>query len=269
MELLRLASCLAENTEPFCRALTFYIHHKIGVRTEYVDGISWQERERLFDAHKIHILWLCGLPYVYKADLFAAGIELLAAPVPSGCRYQGRPIYFSDIIVRSESRFKIFEDLRGSVWAFNKLRSNSGFNVVRAYLATFGERSGFFRAVVESGTHITSVQWVIRGRVDAAAIDSTVLEWMISKRPAIRRQFRIIESIGPSPIPPWVISTQVPLKIRDGLRELLVTMHTDRLGRRLLARGRIARFVPSQDSDYDPIRRMAWTAEHVSLSSVY
>jgi phosphonate transport system substrate-binding protein len=268
MELLKLASCMAENTEPFCHALTFYIHHRLGVRAEYVDGIPRQERERLFDEHQIQILWLCGLPYVYKADLSAARIELLAAPVPSGSRYQGRPVYFSDIIVRSDSRFKIFADLRGSVWSYNELRSHSGFNVVRAYLARFGETSGFFRTAIESGTQITSVQWVIAGRVEAAAIDSTVLDWMISERPEIREQIRIIETIGPSPIPPWVISTQVPLRIRDALRQLLLTMNTDRLGRRLLARGRIARFVQSHDSDYDPIRAMAWAAEQVSLSSV-
>jgi hypothetical protein len=30
------------------------------VSIEYVSGIPWQERERLFDAGEIQILWLCG-----------------------------------------------------------------------------------------------------------------------------------------------------------------------------------------------------------------
>jgi len=34
----------------------------------------------------------------------------------------------------------------------------------------------------------------------------------------------------------------------------------------LLAQGLIARFVPAQDSDYDPIRRMAETAQRISLA---
>jgi hypothetical protein len=31
---------MAENTEPFCRALAQYIGNKLGALTEYVDGIA-------------------------------------------------------------------------------------------------------------------------------------------------------------------------------------------------------------------------------------
>jgi hypothetical protein len=34
MKLLKIASCMAENTEPFCRALARYIQIKIGMDTE-------------------------------------------------------------------------------------------------------------------------------------------------------------------------------------------------------------------------------------------
>jgi hypothetical protein len=75
---------MAENTEPLCRAVARYIQSKIGVDTEYVGGIPWQERERMFDAGEIQVLWLCGLPYVQKAGLPHVRMELLAMPVPDG-----------------------------------------------------------------------------------------------------------------------------------------------------------------------------------------
>ena len=68
MPSLKLASCMAENTENFCGAVAVYLSEALGVSIEYVSGIPWQERERLFDAGEIQILWLCGLPYVQKAD---------------------------------------------------------------------------------------------------------------------------------------------------------------------------------------------------------
>jgi hypothetical protein len=46
---LKLASCMAENTESFCQSVACYIENRIRVSTRYVTDVSWQERERLFD----------------------------------------------------------------------------------------------------------------------------------------------------------------------------------------------------------------------------
>lgn len=134
---------MAENSEGFCRAVASFNENRILIPTQYVTGIPWQERESLFDGGEIHILWLCGLPYVEKADMAQNKLELLAVPTPCGERYQDRPVYFSDVVVRRDRPFQTFFDLRGASWAYNEPRSHSGFNAVRAYLAGFGERDNF------------------------------------------------------------------------------------------------------------------------------
>jgi phosphonate transport system substrate-binding protein len=182
MKTLRLASCMAENTEAVCRAIAEYIQLKLDISTEYVTGIPWQEREALFDGGEIHILWLCGLPYVHKADLAETSMELLAVPIPAGKRYHGQPVYFSDVVVRRDSPVKSFPDLRGASWAYNEARSHSGYNVVRAHLFELGESANFFGNVVEAGAHSNSLQMILTGAVDGAAIDSTVLEWLGRQR---------------------------------------------------------------------------------------
>jgi phosphonate transport system substrate-binding protein len=266
MPVLKLASCMAENGEPFCQNLAAYIHDQLGIETAYVDDLPWQERERLFDAGKIQILWLCGLPYVHKADLRESDMELLAVPVPSGSRYCGQPVYFSDVIVREESPFRRFEELRRAVWAYNEPRSHSGYNVVRAYLAGLGETRGFFGKVVESGTHSMALKMILNSQVDAAAIDSTVLEWAIGQSPEIGEAIRIIAAFGPSPIPPWVISRSVSVSLRRRLRALLLSMHRDPRGKGILAGANLDRFMEAEDHDYDPIRVMARRAEQVLLA---
>jgi len=163
MPVLKLASCMAENGEPFCQNMTAYIQSRLGIKTAYVNDIPWQERERLFDEGQIQILWLCGLPYVHKADLRESDMELLAVPVPADPRYQGRAIYFSDVIVRTESPFKTFAELRRKVWAYNEPRSHSGYNVVRAYLSSLVDGSGFFAKAVESGRTRRLWPWLWRG----------------------------------------------------------------------------------------------------------
>ena len=123
-------------------------------------------------------------------------------------------MYFSDVVVRRDSVYQSFRDLRGATWAYNEPRSHSGFNVVRAHLADIGEFDGFFAAAVESGAHANSLQMILSGAVDGAAIDSTVLEWVGSQRDDLADAIRVIETIGPSPIPPWVISVRLRLARR-------------------------------------------------------
>ena len=256
---------MAENTEDFCRAFVEYLQLKLDVPAEYITGIPWQEREALFDRGEIHVLWLCGLPYVYKADLAESSMELLAVPIPVGERYGSRPVYFSDIVVRRNSTCRSFQNLRGATWAYNEPRSHSGFNIVRAHLFKLGEIDKFFAAAVESGAHSNSLQMVLSGAVDGAAIDSTVLEWLFSQRHDLADEIRVIDTLGPSPIPPWVISRHVAASQRHALRQLLAELHLDPIGRDILADGRLLGFTAAGDHHYDPIRAMAYKAERVSL----
>jgi len=139
--------------------------------------------------------------------------------------------------------------------------------VVRAHLAEIGQPNGFFAAAVVSGAHSASIEMILSGRVAGAAIDSTVLEWLVSMRPRVADRVRVIETLGPSPIPPWVISRRVPASVRKEVRELLFGMAAESRGRDILARGQIARFVSALDGDYDPIRRMAEVADTASIGS--
>lgn len=257
---------MAENTEALCGAVAEILEFELGIPAEYVSGIPWQERERLFDLGEIQILWLCGLPYVDKADLADSGMELLAVPVPSGPRYHGRPVYYSDVVVRRKSTFESFIDLRGAAFAFNEPRSHSGFNVMRAYLAEIGQRDGYFGSAVESGTHARSVELILSGSIDSAAIDSTVLEWLQDRRADLADELRVVEILGPSPIPPWVVSKKLAAPLRRQIRQIFLHLHSNIPGHAALAHAQLAKFIPAEDRDYDPIRRMARQAERVLLA---
>jgi phosphonate transport system substrate-binding protein len=110
-----------------------------------------------------------------------------------------------------------------------------------------------------------SLQLVVDRQVDGAAIDSTVLESACYERPELAERLRVIETFGPSPIPPWVLAKSLPGRRQRELRSLLLNMHRDERGRAILERGKIACFVAARDHDYDPIRRMARAAESVAL----
>lgn len=264
MESLSFTSIQSENADFFCRKIAGYVSARLGIRTEFVDNIPWQERERLLDAGEIHVGWICGLPYVRKADREQPGVRLLAAPVMQEVRYQKRPIYYSDVIVHRQSDFHSFKDLRGASWAYNEPHSQSGYNLTRYHLATLGANSGYFGRVVQAGSHLRSLEMVLARHVDASAIDSTVLELELADDSELQGELRIVEVLGPSPIPPWVVASSVPRDLEDALRGVYLQMHTDPEGRAILAEGQMDSFVQVEDSDYDPIREMARKAEKVA-----
>jgi phosphonate transport system substrate-binding protein len=261
---LRVTSCQAPVAEAFCAAVSGYLGARLGIATEFVRNVPWPERLRRFDAGAIHVCWLCGLPYVWRADR-GARVELLAAPVMAAPRYGDRPVYFSDVVVARKSRFAAFGDLRGAAWAYNERTSHSGYNVTRDRLARLGQRRGFFGRAVAAGSHETSLELLLDGAVDAAAIDSTVLDLLKRRDPALTWRVRTLETWGPSPMPPWVASRRVPGELRDAIREALLTMHDDEAGRRALGVGLASRFAAVRDADYGPIREAARVAEAVSL----
>lgn len=261
----RITSLQAENADFVVAAIAEYIAARLGVSTEFIVDMPWQGRESLLDSGQIQVAWICGWPYVRKVDRPEPGIELLAAPVMRDARYKDRPVYFSDVVVRRDSGFSTFADLRGASWAYNEPGSHSGYNVVRYHLATLDEVSGYFGQVIESGAHQVSLQMILDGRIDASAIDSTVLEEEFRRDSSIRSRVRIVETMGPSPIPPWVMRKELSPDLRRRLRDLLLGMHRDPEGQVILAQGHLTRFAHVEDSDYNVIRDMARMAEPVRL----
>lgn len=261
---LRFVSLMADNAAFFYRALVAYLTRQTGVPIEVEESVPWQEREQMLDRGEVELGVICGLPYARKADQAARHLELLAAPVMQGGRYQGQPVYFSDVVVRRESAFRSFADLRGASWAYNEPASHSGYCLTQYHLARLGEQRGYFGRVVEAGAHQRALRMVIDGAIDASAIDSTVLELELKLHPHLAPVIRVIDTLGPSPIPPAVISTRVPAETRRSLQQALLAMHRDSSGQQLLDEAIIARFVAITDAEYHPIRRMALEAAFVN-----
>ena len=108
---LRFTSCQAPIGEAFCAGVASYVGGTVGIAAEFVGTIPWPERLREFDARRIHVCWMCRLPYVGRTGQPESSFELLVAPVAAGPRYADRPVYFSDVIVRQDSSWSSFAAL--------------------------------------------------------------------------------------------------------------------------------------------------------------
>ena len=153
--------------------------------------------------------------------------ELLpVAPVWADERAEGRPIYFSDVVVRADSNIDSFEGLRGRTWAYNDDRSLSGWHSALQRLRDVPSGPEFFSSTVASGSHLESVRMLIEGVVDAAAIDSNVLIMERAQHPDHPTRLSVIESWGPFPIQPAVVRASLPDEIKTQIAEHLSDLHT-------------------------------------------
>jgi phosphonate transport system substrate-binding protein len=149
-------------------------------------------------------------------------VEPLAAPVLTGERYTGRPIYYSDVIVHRDSPITRIQELQGRSWAYNEPASHSGHSLTLYALVRMGARPGFVASVVEAGFHQRAIRLVASGRVDAAAIDSQVLAVEFRDHPQVAASLRVIGSFGPSTIQPVVAASRLPDQLKTAVREVLL-----------------------------------------------
>lgn len=261
---LKFTTCQAASTEPIVAAVIHYLSSKLGITAEPIADIPWQERYTQLKDGRIDIAWICGSYYTQLASGPAPIVELLAAPSMNHARYQGQAVYFSDVLVRKESQFQTFADLRGAAFAYNEPGSFSGWWAMRHHLAQLGEMVGYFGRLIHSGAHVNSLQMILDGEVDTAAIDSMVLIAELQENPDLASKFRVVEALGPFPIPPWVVRRSLPEAQKAQLRRALLSLHEDEDGRKLLESHQMRGFTAVSDTHYDPTRRMMAKAAEVA-----
>jgi phosphonate transport system substrate-binding protein len=265
-QVLQFSSLKSENALPFCQGLTGYLGKYLGSGVQLVEA-PWQEAEQMLYAGQAELGAVCGLQYVLANDSgVLPGLQLLAAPVMCAPRYADQPVYFSEVIVRQDAAAHSLADLRGATWAYNEPTSHSGFCIMHYTLAVRGEDAGFFGRELGSGSHLRSLELLLSGDIDTTAVDSTVLEQELRSRPELAQRIRVVETLGPSPMPPVVASRALPITLRERVRAALLSMHLDAQGATILEAAAVRRFVGVADSDYDPIRHMAGVARVIDVS---
>lgn len=247
---LRFATFLAPSMRSVYAFIAHYVQGRLGIPTELVVGSSY---ERV--SEQAEVSFLCGLAYIELRRL-GEPIEPIAAPLLHGRRYGGRPIYYSDVIVRRDSPFHSFADLRGCTWAYNEPYSHSGPGITCHRLVELSESQDYFGRVVEAGWHQRSIRLVQAGEVDASAVDSHVLALARCDHPELNRDLRVIDSLGPSTIQPVAVASWLEEGLKADLRSILLEITTDPRARRALDERLVECFVPVTDEDYDDLRRM-------------
>lgn len=262
--ILRFANFLSPILQDTYEQIAHYSGHALGLPATLHTNTSLEE----FADGQVDVGFLCGLLYIRMMRWNNCPVELLAAPVLLPDRYEDRPIYFSDVIVRRDSHYTSFDDLQGCTWAYNERASHSGCNLVCYSLLERRKSPHYFGELIKSGSHLNSLQMVIDAHADAAAIDSHILDVLLHRDPALATQIRVVSMLGPSAMPPIVVAKRLPAHLKERLRSVLTSMHHDPVASQSLHHGLIQRLAPVTDEHYNDIRCMFDTVQDVAFPFV-
>jgi phosphonate transport system substrate-binding protein len=246
---LRVASFLSPSLEPLYRLLGARAAAAVGRDLDFRVPGGYDELE----PDRVDVAFVCGPPHLARSDRYVS----VAAPVLTGARYGGRPVYFSDVVVAADGPRRTFADLRGATLAYNERESFSGHHSVRGHLAALGEGGDYFGETVEAGFHHAALAWVLEGRADAAAIDSHVLALAFRDGRPSASAVRVIEVIGPAPVQPVVVSR----RLADDDRARITAAVVATSGHPLVAASLVERFVAVGPDHAEPLRPLLAAAD--------
>ncbi|MBE0501196.1 MAG: phosphate/phosphite/phosphonate ABC transporter substrate-binding protein [Desulfuromonadales bacterium] len=235
----------------YYRRLTDYLETRLERPVTIVDRGTYREFNDLLASGGLDLAFVCGGPYVEGHADF--DLKLLVVPQTPG----GETVYYSYLIVPATSSARSFGDLRGGKFAFTDPQSNTGYLVPNYMLARLEETpDNFFGEIIYTYAHDKSIHAVAAGKVDGAAVDSLIYDYLAKVNPELVAKIRILSRSHPYGIPPVVVRPDLPEDEQSRLRQIFLTMHDDPEGQSILAGMMIGRFVVSDDASYDGIREI-------------
>ena len=202
----------------------FYQHLPAPYNQKY--QIIFEDQPGMFNNPDLLMGQTCGYPYVMT---WQPSHELVAVPsfnVPGCDGVQ----YSSWFICNNDSSFQSLSDLKSTVAVINNRDSNSGMNVLRSEISKIAQGKSFFSAVLESGSHLTSIDYVVNGKADIASIDAVTWHFVIQEGLVDPDKIRIIGQSQKTAGLPFIIDRSIDLDpelIRCALNLSLQNCQTD------------------------------------------
>jgi len=186
------------------RRLFTAIAQRAGVAVDYVEHVEPAPISELWRRPDKAAVFMCGLPFARSEPR----PTLIAAPVPSAAGFQGRPEYWSELVVRRSGGARSLEETFGGRIALTSPESQSGCLAALYYLMhSEGRRPLYGELIAPRITPLGALMAVIEGSADVAPIDSFAFALLQRYRPELTSEVLVVARTGPTAIPPIVASS--------------------------------------------------------------
>ncbi len=195
------------------------VNFKLFLAAEYagiVNGLS---------AGQVHVGWLGASSYASTwSDCKCV------EPIAGAQNLQGGMGYNSVLVVKADSPYKKFEDLKGKTVARNDPHSTSGFLIPTVAWHQMGTPVEKYFNSPMSGGHQQTIMGILNGTFDGGFTWTTLgdgfgaIRKMIDKGLLNRKDIRVIWTSKLIPTPPVVILSKLPVNMKADLVKLFLRL---------------------------------------------
>jgi len=249
------------------RALFDRVFADAGVGVETIAHAHPEPIESLWREPGLVASFMCGWPFARST----AGMQPIAAPVPSPPAYESLPRYRSEFLVRDASGWTRVEDAFGHRFGWMAPGSHSGFNAPRAHLSRFASAQRprlFSEAVGPLGNPASALEALKSGAVDMVALDSYWLDLVRRHDPARLDGVRSVGHTAWAPIPLLVAAPGVDPAVTKRLRDVLLAAHGRPEYGAALTDVVLERFAAVDVTAYSGLEKLAADAERSGYATI-
>jgi ABC-type phosphate/phosphonate transport system substrate-binding protein len=201
---------------------------------------QWQEPDLLLSQ-------ACGYPLATQLAGKVQVVGTFAYDVPGVQGIHCR----SQLICRAHDSRSALADFSGSTLAFNDTISQSGYNALRALVASSGTAPRpFFKSSLHTGAHYRSIEAVRTGQAEMAALDPVSWALWQQAHPGRAAELRVFGQTESYPGLPLITSLHTTPALLAALRRALQSLATDSAQAAVRAPLRISGFEATSLADY-------------------
>ncbi len=192
--------------------------------------------------------------FTYALAHAKLGVEVIARPEA----LDGTSTYHGYIFVRKDSGIEAVGQMKGKRFAFVDKATTAGYLLPLAYFKKHRlDHRAVLRESYYSGTHEDTIYDVLTRKADIGAAKNTVYERLADNDERIRRELKVIEHSPAVPENALALRRDLDETVKTTLTQALLMMHNDPEGKAVLRAFGAAKFIRTDDADYQPVYQYA------------
>lgn len=232
--------------------LANYLSRRLDMQVKLVIMPSYANALNSFTEKKMDAAFFGSMTYVFAHARF--GVEVLARPVA----LDGTSTYHGVIFVRKDSSIQSVLEMKGKRFAMVDQNTMAGYLFPLAYFRKWRTNyKTYLKEVYFAGTHEDAIYDVLERKADAGAAKSTVLKRLAEEDERIRNELLVLASTPEVPENSLAVRRGLSAPLKEKIKTVLLTMHEDPEGAKILRDFQALRFIETTDDDFKSVYAFA------------
>jgi phosphonate transport system substrate-binding protein len=191
--------------------------------------------------------------FTYALARAKLGVVPLARPE----NMDGTSTYYGMMFTRKDSGIRTAKDMKGKVFAFVDRATTAGYLLPLAYFRENGimDYRAFFKETYFTGTHDDAIYDVLNGRADVGAAKNTIFFSLDAADKRLKEELIILTRSPDVPENGLAVRKDLDSAVKARIKEILLGMHTEPDGKKVLKTFGAKRFLETADNDYSAVHK--------------